>query len=119
MMKDITLRATKVRKDEDENSTITSYDIYSGKENIGHISVITDYEDEETRYAYIDSIVIYEKYRNNGCGTATIREISSMYYGAVLAPDNKDAQRLYQRIGEEFNEEPFCYCDQGFGVYLV
>lgn len=118
-MKDITLKVTKVRKDEEENSTTTSYDIYAGEENIGHVCVVTDYEDEDTRYAYIDSIVIHEQHRNQGYGTAVIREISSMYFGAVLAPDNEDAKRLYERIGEEFSEDPFCYCDQGFGVYLV
>lgn len=46
-------------------------------------------------------------------------------YGAVVtAPDNEDAKRLYERIGEEYSgiygvENDFSYEDQGFGVYTI
>ena len=118
-MKKIALKAISTQKDEDANMTYKNYEIYADETLIGSASVETDYEEENTEYSYIERIDIDEEFRNQGYGTAAIREISSMYYGAVLAPDNEDAKRLYERIGEEFSEDPYVYCDQGYGVYLV
>ena len=55
--------------------------------------------------AYVERIDIEEEYRNHGYGTAFLRELSDAYGFIYLAPDNADAQRLYERIGQEWREK--------------
>lgn len=69
--------------------------------------------------AYVERIDIEEEYRNHGYGTAFLRELSDTYGFVYLAPDNADAQRLYERIGREYTGEDADYVDQGFGVYEI
>lgn len=69
--------------------------------------------------AYVERIDIDEPFRNRGYGTEFLQSLSDEYGFIYLAPDNEDAQRLYERIGYEYTGEDAEYLDQGFGVYRV
>ena len=98
---------------------------------IGEASVLHEYElededdEEETTdkitQVLIDRLDVDESYRNHGYGTSLISYITSYYdHSAYLAPDNENAQRLYDRIGDDVSDSPEAeYFDQGFGVYEV
>lgn len=62
---------------------------------------------------------MYEEYRNRGIGTAALQALSDEFCGIVVAPDNADALRLYQRIGNEGTHDDAGNIDQGFGVYII
>lgn len=64
-------------------------------------------------------IVVYDEYRNKGIGTQALEELSSEFCGIVVAPDNENARRLYERLGREWIHEDADYIDQGFGVYEI
>lgn len=97
----------------DEDSYIANlYHIIVDGENIGSVSTM---EDEES--IYIERIDVDEAFQNRGYGTAALRIFSEMASTVYLAPDNKDAQRLYERIGCETYSFP--EVDQGFGVYEI
>lgn len=68
-----------------------------------HIDLFYD-EDGDVDTAYVADIVIYEGYRNRGYGTEILRTLSSEYGYIYLCAENEDAERLYQRIGEEIED---------------
>ena len=69
--------------------------------------------------AYCERIDIDENYRNRGYGTSALNQLSEMFDGITVAPDNENAKRLYERIGYESHYENADYIDQGFGVYDI
>ena len=77
-------------------------DILKGETKVGYAELFVSYdEDGDEKSAYINSIEIYETYRNNGLGTKVLKEIAAEHGGIYICPDNEDAERLYARIGEE------------------
>ena len=84
-----------------------------GKE-VGTIGMVAD-ENEP----YLERIDIDEKYRNKGIGTDALRLVAEKYGEFLIAPDNEDAKRLYERYGEESNSDNAPYLDQGYGVYSI
>lgn len=102
------------RYDEEAYESV-SYIITADGEEVGTCEVMAD----ESSWSYIERIDIHEQHRNNGYGTAAINKLSDIYGGIVLAPDNADARRLYERIGCEFSDDTTDYIDQGYGVYRV
>lgn len=98
------------RTQEDSYEAI-SFDIIENGITVGGASVMVD-----EKSAYCERIDIDEAYRNNGFGTAALYELSSMFHGIIVAPDNEDARRLYDRIGYESSDDMY---DQGFGVYEI
>lgn len=98
------------RTDEDSYQYV-NYDITADGKVIGYASIMVD-----DNSAYCERIDIDEEYRNQGYGTAALYNLSSMYDGITVAPDNEDAKRLYDRIGYESSNE---YYDQGYGVYEI
>lgn len=98
------------RTNEDSYEAI-SYDIIVDGVTVGYASVMAD-----SSSAYCERIDIDEPYRNRGYGTAALYELSRIFGGIIVAPDNADAQRLYERIGSETSEDMY---DQGFGVYVI
>lgn len=76
-------------------------------------------EDEDDEHAYVERIDIFAEYQNNGFGTDALRQLSDKWFGVEIAPDNEDAQRLYERLGEESSWEDADYIDQGYGVYRI
>ena len=84
-----------------------------GKE-VGTIGMVAD-ENEP----YLERIDIGEKYRNKGIGTDALRLVAEKYGEFLIAPDNEDAKRLYERYGNESNSDNAAYIDQGYGVYSI
>lgn len=84
-----------------------------GKE-VGTIGMVVD-ESEP----YLERIDIDEKYRNKGIGTDALRLVAEKYGEFLIAPDNEDAKRLYERYGDESNSDNAPYLDQGYGVYSI
>lgn len=105
-----------LKREETEEDTYKaiSFSILVSGQTVGGCSVMVD-ED----YAYCERIDIYDEYQRKGYGTAALYELSSRYAGIVVAPDNPDAQRLYERIGSVWDGDSAAYIDQGYGVYRI
>lgn len=99
---------------EEDSYTNILIDIYNDSTKIGDCSLMVD-----ENSAYCERIDIDEEYRNHGYGTEALYKLSSEYDGVVVAPDNEDAKRLYERIGREYDGDDADYIDQGFGVYKI
>lgn len=70
--------------------------------------------------AYCERIDVEEDMRNQGIGSDFLRFLSTTYGDIYVAPDNEDAQRLYDRLGFDVTDrDDWCYVDQGFGVYRI
>ena len=70
--------------------------------------------------AYCERIDIDEEHRNQGYGTAFLRALASEHGSLFVAPDNEDAQRLYDRLGWDVSDKDDWWAvDQGFGVYEI
>ena len=95
---------------EDTYETI-NFDIIENSLTVGYVTVIQD-----SFSAYCERIDIDEPYRNKGYGTSALLALSDMFHGIIVAPDNEDARRLYDRIGRESSDDMY---DQGFGVYEI
>lgn len=102
------------RQEEDTYETI-GYSIVLDGVEIGAMSVIVGSDSP----AYIERIDIDEEYRGHGYGSAAIQMASDAFSGIIIAPDNEDAQRLYDRLGSEYHGEVADYLDQGFGVFEI
>ena len=78
---------------------------------------------EEEGDSYLERIDIDEDFRNQGHGTKALYAIEKAYGSYYLAPDNADAQRLYDRVCSEMNQADYgrfgFAIDQGFGVYEI
>jgi ribosomal protein S18 acetylase RimI-like enzyme len=98
------------RTNEDSYQAI-SFDIIENGMTVGHATVMND-----SISAYCERIDIDEPYRNHGYGTSALEDLSRMFGSIIVAPDNADAQRLYDRIGYEISDSIY---DQGFGVYEI
>lgn len=111
-------------KFEDEPCDYHGYDILLNGKKVGSTEII-DCWNEYNDICYVERIDIDEEYRGMGIGTTVLTDnLKDDYYSIVLAPDNEDAKRLYQRLGEECNRIPGCdhefgYFDQGYGVYVI
>lgn len=69
--------------------------------------------------AYVERIDVDEAYRDKGVGTWTLRELAKHYDDIIIAADNADANRLYERLGFEYSGDSAAYIDQGYGVWLI
>ena len=98
-------------KQYEESYTSISYDIVIDGVTVGYASVMVD-----DKSAYCDRIDILKQYRRRGYGTAALYDLSRIYNGVIVAPDNEDARRLYERIGSPSNDD---FYDQGFGVFDI
>lgn len=99
------------RVDEDTYSAI-QYTILADGVAAGRINVQVD-----ENFAYCADICVWEEKRNAGIGTAALKALVSEYGSVIIAPDNEDARRLYDRLGSEWVNEEAGYIDQGYGVY--
>lgn len=99
------------RRTNEDSFEAISFDIIENGITVGYASIMLD-----DSSAYCERIDIDEEYRNRGYGTAALRDLSEMFHGIIVAPDNEDAQRLYERIGYETSDDMY---DQGFGVYEI
>ncbi len=81
-------------------------------------------EDIETEdRPYLERFDIIEGYRRRGYGTKALLLLRAMHGSYILAPDNEQAQQLYERIGRKITESDYSKwgfaADQGFGVYEI
>lgn len=107
-----TLKET--RRYENDGYEDINYDILNENGDvIGWCNIMAD----DT--AYCEGIAINKECRNKGYGTSALYELSNIYGGITVAPDNEDAKRLYERIGSESRYENADYIDQGYGVYDI
>lgn len=100
-----------------DETTMYNFDIIANDQVVGCVQLNAESEDDE--HAYVERIDIDEEFRNNGYGTDALMQLSDKCYGIEIAPDNEDARRLYERIGEESNWDAADYIDQGYGVYRI
>lgn len=98
------------------------YDIIVNGQKVGTIEIV-DHFNEDNDVCYIERIDIDEAHRNQGIGTKVLTDVLREelgYYTVVAAPDNADAQRLYERLGVAgYNAYDLDYMDQGYGVYCI
>lgn len=70
--------------------------------------------------AYCEGIEVEENRRNQGIGTAALGLLSREFGSVLVAPDNEDAQRLYERLGYDVTDKGDNWSvNQGFGVYEI
>lgn len=110
---------------EDEPCDYHGYEITLNNNRVGTIEIIDCFNDYND-ICYVERIDIDDDYRSQGIGTTVLTKSlgAEGYWRAVVAPDNNDAKRLYQRIGEESNYIPGCDTDfgdfdQGYGVFII
>lgn len=105
----------RTRANEEASYTSMEYVMMLDGKEIGCASLIVDSES-----AYCERIDIDEAYRNQGHGTKLLKTLSSEFGSVFVAPDNEDAQRLYDRIGFDVTSEGDWWAvDQGYGVYEI
>ena len=86
-------------------------EIFLQDECIGESDIFVSFDDEDIKNAYCKSLMIYPEYRNKGYGSEFLIRVSCFYNGLYICPDNKNAERLYARLGyecdspEEFKSE--------------
>lgn len=102
---------------EEDSYNDYEFEIYADGVKVGAADVMA--EDEDDEHAYVERIDIFAEYQNSGFGTDALRQLSDKWFGVEIAPDNEDAQRLYERLGEESSWEDADYIDQGYGVYRI
>lgn len=99
---------------EEDGYTYDNISIMLDGKEVGTIGMVAD-ENEP----YLERIDIDEKYRNKGIGTDALRLVAEKYGEFLIAPDNEDAKRLYERYGDESSSDNAAYIDQGYGVYSI
>lgn len=107
------LEVKETRRVSEDSYDAISYSIQLDGIEIGTASV------QASGTAYVERIDIDEEQRGQGYGTEALMQLSRMHGGIYLAPDNADAQRLYERIGTEYYGDDAEYIDQGYGVYEI
>ena len=99
---------------EEDGYTYGSIAIMLDGKEVGTIGMVAS-ENEP----YLERIDIDEEYRNKGIGTDALRLVAEKYGEFLIAPDNEDAKRLYERYGDESTSDNAAYIDQGYGVYSI
>ena len=94
--------------------------LYVAGRSVGRARVDLSAEPGEDPWAYCEMLYIEPEMRCHGLGTELLRWMAARYGSVVVAPDNRGAQRLYERLGREaYGREAYSYIDQGFGVYEI
>lgn len=94
--------------------------MYVAGRSVGRARVDLSAEPGEDPWAYCELLYIEPEMRCHGLGTELLRWMAARYGSIILAPDNRGAQRLYERLGSEaYGREAYYYIDQGYGVYEI
>lgn len=107
-------KLVKVREQVEDSYTAIGYEIVSDDVTVGAMTVMASDDG-----AYVERIDIDEPYRGHGIGTDALLQVSDIYGGVAIAPDNERAARLYERLGTESRYDGAEYIDQGYGVYDI
>lgn len=95
------------------------YDIDLDGVKIGSCNAI-EYHDGTALLARLD---IDEQYRGKGYGTEAIEALKRIRCEKdgflYCAAESDRCSHLYERIGRQTSEDPWCSLDQGFGVYCL
>ncbi len=71
-------------------------------------------------FTLIERLDVDEEYRNKGIGSKIITDIASEFDTTYIVPDNENAKRLYERLGDEVTDDDVVeYLDDGYGVYEI
>ena len=77
--------------------------------------------ESEDDFTYLERLDINEEHQNKGYGTQALRSLREQIGNYYLSPDNEDAKRLYERLGQEIDDNDYnrfgFAIDNGFGVY--
>lgn len=109
----------------DELGNYTTYEneILVDDQVIGKAYTIVEYDDDGDKEdeVYLEDIVIYEQYRNQGFGTQAIQMLAKENEFLFFAPTDENNQRLYERIASDMEEDlsDVPEVDQGYGVYFL
>ena len=93
-----------VTKLTEKNDGMNQYytEIFLNNKCIGESDIFVSFDDDgDIENAYCKSLMICPEYRNKGYGTEFLRRVACYYDGLYICPDNKNAERLYKRIGYE------------------
>lgn len=94
--------------------------MYISGRAVGRARVDLSTEPGESPWAYCELLYIEPEMRGQGLGTELLRWMAARYGSIIVAPDNRGAQRLYERLGSEaYGRDAYYYIDQGFGVYEI
>ena len=111
----MTTYITLTQSAEEDSYKVEYYDILSDGEVVGDCNIMVS-----DTGAYCERIDIKDEHQNKGHGTAALNLLSDMYNGVMVAPDNKDSARLFERIGNDVSDSNSAYYyDQGYGVYSI
>lgn len=106
-----------------ENYTTYENEILVNDELLGKAYTIVEYDDDGDKEdeVYLEDIVIFKQYRNQGHGTKAIKMLAEENDFLYFAPTDENNQRLYERIASDMEEEmsDVPEVDQGFGVYFL
>lgn len=106
-----------------ENYITYENEILVNDEVVGKAYTIVEYDQDwdKQEQVYLEDIVIYEQYRNQGFGSKAIKMLAEENEFLYFAPTDENNQRLYERIASDMEEEmsDVPEVDQGFGVYFL
>lgn len=104
-----------IRRTEEEGYEYIMLHILHNEAMVGEVSVMISESG-----AYCERIDIDKEHRNQGIGTEALKLLSRKLGSVTVAPDNEDAQRLYERIGYDVTGKGDNWSvDQGYGVYEI
>lgn len=99
----------------DPEGTFQSRGIILNGKQVGAVG-INIYDD----FTLIERLDVDEEYRNKGIGSKIITDIASEFDTTYIVPDNENAKRLYERLGDEVTDDDVVeYLDDGYGVYEI
>lgn len=99
----------------DPEGTFQSRGIILNGKQVGTVG-INIYDD----FTLIERLDVDEEYRNKGIGSKIITDIASEFDTTYIVPDNENAKRLYERLGDEVTDDDVVeYLDDGYGVYEI
>ncbi|QXN86274.1 GNAT family N-acetyltransferase [Tetragenococcus halophilus] len=106
-----------------ENWITYENQIFVNNELLGKAYSMVEYDEDgdKKEQVYLEDIIIYEQYRNQGFGTQAIKMLAEENEFLYFAPTDENNQRLYKRIASDMEEEmsDVPEVDQGFGVYFL
>lgn len=93
-------------------------DIIVNGQEVGGMA-INEYEDGA---AVLERFDIEDDQQNKGYGTEAFKQMANDFLVLIVAPDNEDAKRLYERLATPMPDhlmDDWWPLDQGYGLYIA